>query len=114
MTRSELVAAIVAARKDTAPKVVDGLVTALFALLSEALRRGERIELRGFGRFALRTRKACSTRNPRTGRVVWVPPRRTVSFAAGKELKGRLNPEGVVQLVPHAELPSPPGERLAG
>ena len=56
----------------------------------EALTRGEKIELRNFGVFKLKQRKSRTGRNPRTGEVVPVPPRKVVVFKAGLEMKQKI------------------------
>ena len=62
-------------------------VEALFEAMKEALRRGERIELRGFGVFVVKPRKRGVGRNPRTGEVTDIPPGKTIRFKPGKELQ---------------------------
>ena len=63
--------------------------------LRNALARGQRIELRGFGVFGVRVREAHPGRNPKTGEAVQVPARRNAFFTPGKELRDRLNPPGL-------------------
>ena len=62
-------------------------VDALFHSMKEALTRGERIELRGFGVFQVKPRKRGIGRNPRTGKEVRIPPGRTIRFKPGKDLQ---------------------------
>lgn len=62
-------------------------VNAFFDVLKDALRKGERIELRGFGVFVVKPRKSGVGRNPRTGDEVPIPPGRTVRFKPGKEIR---------------------------
>ncbi|MDR3088368.1 MAG: integration host factor subunit beta [Desulfobulbaceae bacterium] len=63
-------------------------------ILLEAMARGleeeRRIELRGFGSFSIRERKPRNTKNPRTGQVMDIPPRRTLHFTMSKSLKEAL------------------------
>ena len=59
-----------------------------------ALKRGERIEIRGFGSFELRSYRPYEGRNPRTGVRVSVQPKRLPFFKVGKELKERVNAGG--------------------
>ncbi|HEX5321816.1 MAG TPA: HU family DNA-binding protein [Stellaceae bacterium] len=61
---------------------------ALFATVAEALRRGERIEIRGFGTFSVNETKARNGRNPRTGQPVKIPAGRRVRFKPSKTLLG--------------------------
>jgi nucleoid DNA-binding protein len=56
----------------------------------EALARGEKIELRNFGVFKVKQRKSRTGRNPRTGQVVPVPPRKVVVFKPGLEMKAKI------------------------
>ena len=62
-------------------------VESVFESLKNALARGDRIELRGFGVFSVRPRKTGIGRNPRTGAEVNIPPGRAVRFKPGKELQ---------------------------
>jgi integration host factor subunit beta len=59
----------------------------------EALRRGDRVELRGFGAFSAKVRRARQGRNPRTGAVVPVAQKAVAFFKTGKEMRARLNLE---------------------
>ncbi|MCS6884856.1 MAG: HU family DNA-binding protein [Acidobacteriota bacterium] len=62
-------------------------VEALLKIMKEAMIRGERIELRGFGVFVVKPRKRGIGRNPRTGEVTDIPPGKTIRFKPGKELQ---------------------------
>ena len=62
-------------------------VEALFGSMKEALARGDRIELRGFGVFIVKPRKRGIGRNPRTGVEVAIPSGKTIRFKPGKELQ---------------------------
>jgi len=62
-------------------------VEAVLNAMKESMRRGERIELRGFGVFQVKPRKKGIGRNPRTGREVRIPPGRTIRFKPGKNFK---------------------------
>jgi DNA-binding protein HU-beta len=62
-------------------------VDAFFDSLKDALKNGERIELRGFGVFVVKPRKSGIGRNPRTGAEVPIPPGKTVRFKPGKEIR---------------------------
>lgn len=63
------------------------VVEAIFDSMRQALVRGERIELRGFGVFMVKERKRGVGRNPRTGQEVPIPPGKTVRFKPGKALR---------------------------
>lgn len=62
-------------------------VDAVFNALRQAMQKGERIELRGFGVFVVKPRKSGIGRNPRTGTEVPIPPGKTVRFKPGKEIR---------------------------
>ena len=67
------------------------VVTAFLDAVKEALARGDHIEIRGFGTFKVRHRKARTARNPRTGAVVEVPPRTVPVFQPSRLVLGRMN-----------------------
>ena len=69
---------------------VETMVNTVFESLTEALVRGERIELRGFGSFEVRERRAREGRNPRTREMVAVAAKRVPFFKVGKELRQRV------------------------
>ena len=69
-----------------AERVVDTIVDSMTA----ALTRGDKIELRGFGTFHVRSRRARRGRNPKTGAFVHVPPKRVPFFKAGREIRSML------------------------
>lgn len=62
-------------------------VESVFNSLKNAMRRGERVELRGFGVFVVKPRKSGIGRNPRTGEEVAIPPGKTIRFKPGKEIR---------------------------
>lgn len=66
------------------------LLNAFLQTIVESLKRGDGVELRGFGSFRLRDRKARQGRNPRSGETIQVPPKRVVYFKLGKELRSKL------------------------
>jgi DNA-binding protein HU-beta len=70
-------------------------VDALFHSMKEALSRGDRIELRGFGVFIVKPRKRGVGRNPRTGEEVAIPSGKTIRFKPGKELQPQDDGEDV-------------------
>ena len=71
-------------------KEADLLVNTFLESIIESLRTGEGVELRGFGSFRLRDRKARQGRNPRSGESVEIPPKRVAYFKLGKELRRKL------------------------
>ena len=72
------------------------MVNAVFRSMTEALRREQRIEIRGFGTFAVRYRQAREGRNPRTGNLVSVAAKRQPFFKVGKQLKLRVDGHSVL------------------
>lgn len=90
MTKSELVAHL--ARRVPFPrKAAEATVDAIFATVTDALKRGERVEIRGFGNFTVRQYRPYTGRNPKTGERVHVPAKRMPFFRVGKDLHERLN-----------------------
>jgi integration host factor subunit beta len=93
MTKSDLIDLLCESQK--LPKGrAELLVHVIFDAMETALRRGERIEIRGFGSFEIRSYRAYEGRNPRTGVAVNVRPKRLPFFKVGKELKERVNESG--------------------
>ena len=90
MTKSELIDAM-ATRSQLTKARAELVVNCVFEAMTEALQRGEGIEIRGFGSFTVRPYKAYSGRNPRTGAPVPVAPKRLPFFKVGKELKELVN-----------------------
>jgi len=86
MIKSDLVNKVMEATGLPKPKAVEA-VGALFAGMKDALLRGDRIELRGFGVFQVKDRKRGVGRNPKTGREVEIPPGKTIRFKPGKSLR---------------------------
>jgi integration host factor subunit beta len=90
ITKSELIEVI--SNKIKLPKgKAEQLVNCIFDSMVDALRRGEGIEIRGFGSFTVREYKQYEGRNPRTGDPVHVAPKRLPFFKVGKELRERVN-----------------------
>lgn len=69
----------------------EAVVNAMFEAMAGVLERGERIEVRGFGSFGVKNRRARQGRNPKTGDVVEVQAKRIPFFRAGKELRVEVN-----------------------
>ncbi len=76
-------------------KIAKVIVDAIFDGMIQSLEKGERIEIRGFGAFTLRRYGSYKGRNPKTGEIVDVPPKKVPFFKVGKELKVMVN-KGVV------------------
>ena len=92
MTKAELVEEVARA-SDLTRKHSEVIVDCVFSAITDALRRGDKIELRGFGSFRIRHRDGRRGRNPKTGAGVFVPPKSVPHFKPGKELRERINSE---------------------
>ncbi|MCY4427063.1 MAG: integration host factor subunit beta [Halieaceae bacterium] len=93
MTKSEL-AARVADRLHLSGWQTEAVVNILLRCITDALRKGDRVELRGFGSFRPRSRNARQGRNPKTGAAVRVPAKQVPLFKAAKELRERVASSG--------------------
>ena len=91
MTKSELIARLAEANPHLYQRDVERIVSAIFEEITDALSRGDRVELRGFGAFSVKARAARVGRNPRTGESVEVDEKHVPFFKAGKDLRDRLN-----------------------
>jgi integration host factor beta subunit len=91
MTRSALIEKVAQKVDWLTLKQTEIVIETVFDSIKEALKRGEKIEIRGFGNFRLKERRARKARNPKTGESVDVPEKMAVRFKAGKELKESLN-----------------------
>lgn len=93
MTKSELIQRIADLNPHLYHRDVERIVTTIFDEVSEALARGDRVELRGFGAFSIKHRDSRVGRNPRTGTAVNVSEKYIPFFKTGKQLRERLNTE---------------------
>ena len=113
MTKAELVEEV-SRVSDLTKKHSEVIVDTVFRSIIEALHRGEKIELRGFGSFRLRKREPRKGRNPKTGDKVDVPPKKVPYFKPGKELKELINRELAPSvLAPIADTVAAPPDALA-
>mgnify|MGYP000913469708 CR=1 FL=1 len=90
MTKSDLIS-LLAARHNLTEVNATRIVNLIFDGFKDALAKGDRIEIRGFGSFVIREYKTYNGRNPKTGIVVEVKPKRLPYFKVGKELKALIN-----------------------
>ncbi len=90
MTKAELVEEV-SRVSDLTKKHSEVIVDTVFESIIVALKRGEKIELRGFGSFRLRKREPRKGRNPKTGQPAAIHPRRVISFRASQIMKGRVH-----------------------
>ena len=91
MTKSELIALLAADNPLLYQRDIEKIVATFFEEITAALAKGERVELRGFGAFSVKERKARTGRNPRTGESVEVNQKFIPYFKTGKQLRERLN-----------------------
>jgi integration host factor subunit beta len=91
MIKSELVQKLADENPNLFHRDVERIVSIVFQEIADALARGERVELRGFGAFSVKHRPSRVGRNPRTGDPVPIEEKFTPFFKSGKELRDRLN-----------------------
>ncbi len=91
MIKSELVQKLAEQNPHLYHRAVERIVSTVFDEITDALVRGNRVELRGFGAFSVKHRPERTGRNPRTGEAVHVPAKTVPFFKTGKELRERLN-----------------------
>ena len=91
MTKSELIQRLAERNPHLYMRDVERIVETVFDEITQALGRGDRVELRGFGAFSVKARDARQGRNPRTGESVAVGAKRLPFFKTGKGLRERLN-----------------------
>jgi len=94
MTKSELIAKLAGRFPQLVAKDADYAVKMILDAMTSALTRGDRIEIRGFGSFALNYRPPRVGRNPKSGEKVQVPEKYVPHFKAGKELRERVDQLG--------------------
>ena len=94
MIKSELVQKIAEANPHLYQRHVEHIVNAILDEITEGLSHGGRVELRGFGAFSVKNRRARVGCNPRTGTEVSVTEKYALSFRAGKEVRERLRGRG--------------------
>ncbi len=91
MTKSVLIEKISEKVEGLSKKQTEVVVETLFDSIKDALAKGGKVEIRGFGNFKLRNRNARKARNPKTGEAVEVPPKKVPYFKVGKELREMVN-----------------------
>jgi integration host factor subunit beta len=97
MLKSELVQRISRQNPHLYPRDIEKIVSAILDEVVEALRRGDRVELRDFGVFSAKLRGPRQGRNPKTGVAVEIAKKAVPAFKTGKEMRARLNRETVRQ-----------------
>ena len=90
MNKADLIAAIAAKTGDT-KKVAEASVNAFVDVVTETLKKGDKVQLVGFGSFEVRKRAASKGRNPQTKEEIKIPASKAPVFKAGKALKDLVN-----------------------
>lgn len=93
MTKSQLIDRVSEKLPRVPRRDIETIVHTVFESMLDTLRHEQRIEIRGFGSFAVKIRDPRDGRNPKTGQKVHVPRRRIPYFTVGKDLRDRLNPQ---------------------
>jgi integration host factor beta subunit len=91
MTKSVLIEKVTEKVEGLTKNQTEIVVETVFESIKKALIQGEKIEIRGFGNFRLKTRNPRKARNPKTGETVEVPGKKVLYFKVGKALKEALN-----------------------
>jgi len=91
LNKSDLILKILESEPTLFKKDVTKIVNIFFDTISNAIAKGERVELRGFGVFDVKKREARIARNPKNGDVVAVPAKKVPFFRMGKDMKDRIN-----------------------
>lgn len=91
MTKRDLIEELVRRYPRYSRRDSEVIVNSMFDSMASTLRSGGRVEIRGFGSFIVKQRQGREGRNPRTGRLVTVPPKRLPFFKVGKELRLRVD-----------------------
>ncbi len=107
MLKSELINKIAGSNPHLFQRDVERIVNVVFEEIVEALARGQRVELRGFGAFTVKHRAARTGRNPRTGTTVSVDEKFVPFFKTGKELREKLNEKAAKTATPKATAKAP-------
>ena len=94
MLKRDLVDAVSDKMDGYLKKDVSQAIDIMLDSIATALEEERRVEIRGFGSFSIRQRKARSTKNPRTGKIMHIPPRKTIHFTMRKSLKDPLVKKG--------------------
>lgn len=91
MVKKQLITALAEKLPDTAKRDSEIIVKQIIDVLSEAIARGERIEIRGFGAFSLHQRRAALIKNPKSGETMQIAEKHKVHFKPGLDLHNKVN-----------------------
>jgi integration host factor subunit beta len=109
MLKSDLINILVVKRGVT-QKQAESTIETIFDAMKDALCRGENIEIRGLGAFHVKHYDGYQGRNPKTGEVIPVRPKRGILFRTGKELRDRVNRSESEEKAPDHEEPGGEGQ----
>ena len=90
MTKADLIESL-ATKLDLQKTLAERIVNTMFDDIEGALQKGDKVNISGFGTFAVSDRKARQGRNPKTGETIEIPASKSAKFKAGKSLKDQLN-----------------------
>jgi nucleoid DNA-binding protein len=90
VTKTQLIDAVANTSGHT-KKDLETVIDAVLEQVGETLSKGEKVDLRGFGSFVAREKKARQGRNPKTGATIEIAARKAVAFKPSKELAGKVN-----------------------
>jgi len=91
MTKSELVEKVARQVKNFSKRDVEIICDIIFNSMTDTLKAGDKVEIRGFGSFKVKERKPRQGRNPKTGDSIDIPFKKVPFFKAGKELRERVD-----------------------
>jgi len=91
MVRSELASKLAEQNPNILRKDIEKIIDIIFLEISEALLRGQNIEIRGFGSYKVKTRKARSGRNPKNSETIKIPEKKAIKWKMSKTLFNQLN-----------------------
>lgn len=111
MTRSELIFRLQQKHPELRAQDIETAVRLILESIGASLAQGDRVEIRGFGSFNVRSRPPRTARNPRTGETVQVPSRNVPSFKPGKEMRERIDGDGEQPPEPRRRMAEPGGMR---
>ena len=100
MIKSQLILRIAGQNRHLFQRDVEKMVSTILDEIVAALAHGSRVELRGFGTFAVKVREGRVGRNPKTGATVHVPEKKIPVFRQGHEIRKRLNPLATIPISP--------------
>jgi len=91
VTKSQLIEELAQRNGTIHKKDAEYVVSTIFDSIAQALGEDDRVEIRGFGSFTVRQREARQARNPKTGELIHIAPKKTPFFKTGKELRQRVD-----------------------